>query len=287
MWKDRIEYFLRENIYPNIYAFHAQRKIKRKIELLKQEGLSLVIPPNKDLDLDAFSVELKEYQNQENDRGKVIDDKAKSSLIVVTLSITVMLAGLNFIKDAKITFGYPLFILVLLGVTYLVISGITAVKALNISEFFTLHPDDWLEQGQDKPTIIGLQRIPRIKMLYAVIKANELALTIRTNFVDATFIGIRNGITLLALAFIIAVGNIGNQVRFNTPPKNDDSEPSSSSSNSKQGLPSTSPIQGYSTQETPISNNNQSEANMPKTIANPDNEQSVNSSKANSTKGQR
>lgn len=232
--KDRINYFLRENIFPHIYAFHAQGKLRKKLDQLKQAGVNLVIPDSKVLDLEAFIAELKEYQDRENDRKKIIDDKAKSSLFVVTLSITVILAGLNFIKDGKVTFGPPLLLLVILGIVYFVLSGITAVRALNVHEFYTLHPDDWIAQDEGKPTVQSLQKLDRIKLLYTAIKANELALNIRTNFVDATFIGIRNGIMLLSLAFIIAVGNIGNQVRYTESLKNENSKYSSSNSNSEQ-----------------------------------------------------
>jgi hypothetical protein len=261
-------YFFRENIYPNIYAFLAQRKIKRRIEQLKQKGLNLVIPDSKELDLDEFNKELEEYRDSENDRKKVIDDKAKSSLFVVTLSITVILAGLNFIKDGKVTFRPPLLLLMIVGVAYFVLSAITAVRALNVREFYTLGPDDWIDQAQEQPTVMSLQKLTRVKMLYAAVKANELTLNIKTNFVDATFIGIRNGIILLSLAFIIAVGNIGNQVQFSDPPKSENLGQSSSKSDSKQEQTGESPALGINKQETTVSNNTQSGVVVPKNPTN-------------------
>ncbi|MDQ3820799.1 MAG: hypothetical protein M3362_24365 [Acidobacteriota bacterium] len=271
MLKDRISCFLRENIFPNIYAFYAQRKLRRKIYQLQQKGVNLVIPDNKELDLEAFIAELKDYQDKEDDRKKAIDDKAKSSLFVITLSLTVILAGLNFLKDGKATFRTPLLLLVILGIAYFVLSGITAVRALNVREFFALHPDDWIEQAQDQPTVVGLQKLDRIKWLYTAIKANEPALNIKTNFVDATFVGIRNGLVLLSLAFVIAVGNIGNQVRFIESPKSGDSVQSNSNRDSRQDQHGTPLIEGASTQEGTISNSKQSEVDATKGLNSPNN----------------
>lgn len=263
MTKDGVKYFIRDNVFPHFYAFHAQSKIKRKIARLWEEGLNLIIANNKGLDLDAFREELEASQDRENDRKKTIEDKAKSCLFIVTLSITVMLGGINFVKDGKVTFRLPLLLLVISGVVYLVLSGVTAVQALNIREFYTLHPDDWIEEGQGRRAVVGLQRLNRIKMLYAVIKANELVLNIRTNFVHAAFIGIRNGIILLALAFIIAVGNIGNQVRFTEPAGNEAAKKASHNSDPDPGQSGTPQAQGASTPEAIAPANPQSGANSP------------------------
>jgi len=288
MSKDGVKYFIRDNAFPHFYAFHAQSKIKRKIARLREEGLNLVIPNNKELDLDAFKEELGASQARENDRKKIIEDKAKSSLFIVTLSITVMLGGINFVKDGKATFRLPLLLLVILGVVYLVLSGVTAVQALNIREFYTLHPDDWIEHGQGRRAVVGLQRTNRIKMLYAVIKANELVLNIRTNFVRATFIGIRNGIILLALAFIIAVGNIGNQIRFNEPLGSEATKEAGHGAGPNQTQTDTPPAQGPATPKATGTANTRLGANRPESQTSSSGEpQGVSSPEPKAEKGRR
>lgn len=56
-------------------------------------------------DLNEFTDELETYLSRQDDRKKTIDDKAKSCLLVITVSATVALAGLNLFKEGPLLFG--------------------------------------------------------------------------------------------------------------------------------------------------------------------------------------
>src|SRR5919205_91144 len=211
MWST-LNGFLLQQVYPNLYAFHAKRKIQRKIAEMESNESRFSVGP--ELDLDSFLDELKDYAKREDDRKKVIDDKAKSSLLIITISSTLMLTGLTLIKEGKIHFRLPLLVIIFLGITYFVLSAITSVVALSPLAFYGSHPDEWIKEVNGKQTLTELKKLDRIHRLYYDIKLNEYVLNIRNNFVSATLIGIRNGVLLLSLAFGIALSNIGNQVKY-------------------------------------------------------------------------
>jgi hypothetical protein len=152
-----INSFFKQQIYPNLYAFYVGRKIRGQIDDLESKAPHFSVGP--DLDLDKALNELKEYVKREDDRKKVIDDKAKSSLLVITISSTILLTGLNLIKEGKISFRWPLLVIVLLGVIYFVLSAISSVEALTFSAFYGSYPDDWIIEIDEKKTITNLKNL--------------------------------------------------------------------------------------------------------------------------------
>lgn len=198
-------------MFPNLYSFYVERKIRQ--HFAKAEALDLDFAAEDPSDLEDFTIELEAYQERQDERRKTIDDKAKSCLFVITVSTTLMLAGLSFVKEGKISFGYPLLILIGLGTAFFIVSVITSVKAMNVIPLNITHPNDWIVSSNgDKP--ITIKKPDKTHLLYRITMLNDYELNIRANFVSATLTGIRNGVLLLSLAFGFAILNLGNQIKY-------------------------------------------------------------------------
>jgi len=153
-----------------------------------------------------------------------------------------MLAGLNLVKEGKVSFGYPLLILIILGSAFFLFSAITSVKALGFAPFNVSHPHDWVS-NKDNRSVVRLKKPDKTQLLYRIIELNDYELNIRANYVSATLTGIRNGVILLSLASGVALLNLGNQITYTqtTSVKNPTSSITAEQDNSK-GV-ETSPIQ--------------------------------------------
>lgn len=206
-----IKDFAVQQVLPNLYSFYAERKIRRQIKAFNDANTSFTSPEPGDLQ--DFTKELEAYQMRQDERRKTIDEKAKSSLLAVTVATTLMLSGLTLIKERKISFGYLLLLLIVTAIAYFTASAITAVRALNLSPLNITHPQDWIDaENAEGPTAI--KKPERTSLLYSIVSRNDFELNIRANFVSATLTAIRNGVFFLSLAFTIAILNLGNQVRY-------------------------------------------------------------------------
>lgn len=199
----RIQNFLEQNLIPNLYAFWAEKILRNKIKKLKEKEFNIKIGKNQDLD--EFVKELTEHHHKEIERKKVIEDKAKASLFIIALSITLILGSLGFIKGRGVTLEPYILLILTTGVIYLLLSGITSIRALNIREFYDIYLENRIEENRGNLNIMSLDNQDRIARFYKIINLNQLMTMIRSNYVYATFIGIRNGIILLSLFFILVV----------------------------------------------------------------------------------
>lgn len=203
--------FLQQNIYPHIYAFYAEKILKNKVHELKVN-----FKITEDQNLNEFIKELEDYHKKEVERKKLIEDKAKSSLFVIAISVTLILGSLNFFRDIK---GEPNFLYIIslfslfLGLIYLLLSGISSIQALTIKEFYDIYVDDRIEVTEGIQNIKNFDIKDQIEQIYKNIKLNQSITNIRSNYVSATFIGIRNGIILMSLFFIIAAGTVENNLQ--------------------------------------------------------------------------
>ncbi len=199
----RMKNFLDQNLIPNLYAFWAEKILRNKIKKLKEKEFNIKIGKNQDLD--EFVKELTEHHHKEIERKKVIEDKAKASLFIIALSITLILGSLGFIKGRGVTLEPHILLILTTGVIYLLLSGITSIRALNIREFYDIYLENRIEENRGNLNIMSLDNQDRIARFYKIINLNQLMTMIRSNYVYATFIGIRNGIILLSLFFILVV----------------------------------------------------------------------------------
>lgn len=78
--------------------------------------------------MDEFFEIVKKHHEKEFERKGVIEDKAKSSLFIVTLSITLILGSLSFVNSDKIMFPKFLLIFLIMGVIYIIFLELQLLK---------------------------------------------------------------------------------------------------------------------------------------------------------------
>ncbi|MBI4776443.1 MAG: hypothetical protein HY788_20090 [Deltaproteobacteria bacterium] len=202
-----IKDFLLQNLVPHFYAKAAERKIKKQQDLFEKENINFLA--NEDCDI--LRQALLSHNLKERERKRAIDDKAKASLSIVTLAITIVIASLSLLQNQKSIFDINPAALVLLifGVIYLLLSGITSMTALSIRKFYDVYIDEIVEKSGDSYNIKVQSDIEIINKLYKYVRSNQMITNITANYIYATFAGIRNGIILIGAFFIISVGSVG------------------------------------------------------------------------------
>ena len=84
---------------------------------------------------------------------------------------------------------------------------ITSIRALYLKGYNDIYIDGRLSGEYENLQIIVRSVEEEINILYECIKLNQILTNIKGNFVEVTFVGIRNGITLIAIFFTLAVLN--------------------------------------------------------------------------------
>lgn len=200
--------FILQQVAPHFYAFRAEKILTKKVRKLKETDYEII--QDNEPEPDEILKEINEFHQKEKDRKGTVEDKVKACLFIIALTITLILGSLNFIKgvDPATPFYLSGIVTLILGVIFLFLSGITAIKAFNIGEYHDIQIYDRVREDGTKLNIINTSKEEKISLLYKIIKLNQLTTNIRSNYVYATFIGIRNGIILISIFFILAVTNL-------------------------------------------------------------------------------
>ena len=138
------------------------------------------------------------YVAFEVERRKSIDDKAKANLVAITIGFAVVFASLNFVgtKKSDVVGGLweiSAFVLLILGVCYLIYGGLKAIDALQISRIYSPGPVD--ESGV-------CDAVRKINLLWCL-KQNESTTRLRTNAISVSYRSIRNGVISLAVLVLL------------------------------------------------------------------------------------
>jgi chromosome segregation ATPase len=199
--------FLLDQIATYVHACRAEKKLNSKIQEFKDKEFS-VENDNRDVTLELIN-ELKNFYQKEQDRKTTIETKAAASLFIIGLSVTLILGSLEFIRnfESGVVFKFIVFLILIVGVVYLLFSGVAALKALIIRELYDEDINDRIKEDKSKLNIEALGDKNRLVQFYRNIKLNQLVTNIRSNYVYATFIGIRNGIMLISIFFMVSAGH--------------------------------------------------------------------------------
>lgn len=140
------------------------------------------------------------YTANEAERRRSIDEKAKSNLMAITLSITLLIGGLisGGRREPNVSTSgawevLTLFLLVL-GVVYLMFSGLMAIDALRIMETDSPSPKD---EAKSSP----LQW--KALLLWSLEQNQQMSL-IRTNSISVSHQSMVNGIVCLAMYLMVS-----------------------------------------------------------------------------------
>lgn len=199
----KIKYFILQHIFPGFYATYANKIVAKNYE--KQN--------NFDVDLTAITAgQEKDYIEQvkadlkeQYDRKKIIEDKAKSLLFIITVSITAITFSLTYLNSLEINVPQTI-ALILLGVSiiYFVLGTIRALQTLNIRKFHVI-------QTAIEITDINYKLISKksdtdfLKELIKSKQQNDLINIQLSNYTYASFTLIRNGIILFVSFFIMTI----------------------------------------------------------------------------------
>ena len=144
---------------------------------------------------------LMRHLEEELARRKVIEEKAKTNVLGITLAFSAMLAGVALISSNS-TVSEPsidwqvwsLLALLFIGGLFLLAGGALALSALRIAKTYTWTLEDEVENTADETRAM--------KTLWYV-ELNQDGTRLKSNLVDASYRCIRNGVIALAAAAIV------------------------------------------------------------------------------------
>jgi len=205
----KIKYFILEQIFP---GFHAGRSNKKVTDTYNKQQ-------NFDVDLTAITGDKKEYIDQvkadlkdQHDRKKIIEDKAKSLLFIIAVSITAITFSLTYLNS--ITFNiYQIVALLFLGISilYFVQGVIKALQTLNIRQFHVIQAEIEITEQNFKLSAKQLDD-DFLKDLIKSKQQNDLINIRLSNYTFASFNLIRNGIIFFVVFFATTIcGNYFSQ----------------------------------------------------------------------------
>ena len=149
------------------------------------------------LELDA----LLRHLNEEQGRRQVIEDKAKTNILGITLAFTVILATVAFVpritevgKDIPDWGTWAFLALQLYGILSLLAGGFLALKTLRVARYYM-----WTLQDERN----YVTREDRNAEVSWYLRNNQMVSLLKTNFLDASYSCIRNGVAALALSAIL------------------------------------------------------------------------------------
>ncbi len=161
---------------------------------------------------------LMRHLEEELARRIVIEDKAKTNVLGITLAFSAMFAGIALISSSsavsEFSVHWPLWVFIaslFIGVLFLLLGGALALSALRIAKIYTWTLDDEVINTTDD--------IRAVRLLWYV-ELNQRATLLKTNQVDASYSCIRNGVISLAIAaiFIACSGALDMALTFGLCP---------------------------------------------------------------------
>ena len=144
---------------------------------------------------------LMRHLEEELARRQVIEDKAKTNVLGITLAFSAMFAGVALISSNSTVSGscvdwwvWVLLVLLFFGVLFLLAGGALALSALRIAKIYT-----WTLEDEAEHTVSETRAV-RILWYVAL---NREGTRLKTNQIDASYSCIRNGVMALAIAAIV------------------------------------------------------------------------------------
>jgi len=189
--------FIKQQLFPYFYARKVNGFLDRRYRKISKYNVSI----------DKESDTLKLIENIEKEiavqieRKNKLEDKAKSVLFIITLSITTITFLLSYSKDNSDEILS--LILLSLSVIFFITAGIQAISTLNVRRFHIIQQviaenGEYLTISEIKKDDKYLKDITKAKFL------NDIITTKISNSIFSAFILIRNGLVLY-LSFFISI----------------------------------------------------------------------------------
>jgi hypothetical protein len=208
-------------------AFKASRILRDS-----REELEVKVEEDQYPDVPKKSSVIGVLAEDEKTRRKTLEEKARGNLLALTVCSSLVFTGFSFMATQGVTYilwGHNILtVLFLLPVTYFVAAAISAVKALEIGEFYSTTIEDQALQ----PYSLKTKQLNYVKL-------NEISTLNKANWTTVSFSCLRNAvISLLLFVCLIAFSLSGH----NTIPKGQLASPQSSTGTaSPAGGPTNAP----------------------------------------------
>lgn len=190
-------------MFPFATLFKATKSINKKIEKLSKSTSEEpytyeYASNNKNIEDKVLLDTLKDTIENK----KILEDKAKSTLIAITISATLIINILKFLQDIKSNSVFLTLLLAIVGflsLLYMIAAGVLSLYSIGeINTVATMYPEDHLLPEQEKKTQIADN-----------IEHNYLNNLKRNNFMTTSYKCMISSISLLVVIFIISTIILG------------------------------------------------------------------------------
>ena len=176
-------------------------KIRQRIKALadaEQDSVS-----NDDISTLPPMHDMLQYLEKEMSRRRIIEDKAKTNALAITLALSAMLAGVALVGSLADSGGSPLDWLVwvviplqVTGIVFLLIGGLLALNALRVvpTQMWTVEDDKRNLKDEEQSSEIA-----------SFLVFNQHYTNIKSNHLETSYSCIRNGVIALAGSALAAV----------------------------------------------------------------------------------
>lgn len=194
---------IKNTVFPFPILLKASRSINNKIEKLSQstqeEPYTYEYASN---NKNIGEKVLLDTLNSTIENKKILEDKAKSTLIAITISSTLIVSILKFLQDIRDNSVFLTIVLLIIGflsLSYMIVAGLISLHSIGeINTVAIMYPEDYLLPEQEKKTQIADN-----------IEYNYLNNLKRNNFMGISFKCMMVSISLLVVVYIISSLSIG------------------------------------------------------------------------------
>jgi hypothetical protein len=195
--------FFQQQVFPGFYTEYVNKKFISKNYDSQQHfnvDISAVVGNEKD-----YIEQLEKDLENQLDRKKRIEDKAKSLLFIIAVVVTAITFSLTYLKSLQLNIYQAISILILFfSVIYLVFGAIRALQALNIRQFHITQAN--IDNDNNKFILnVNQSDIDYLKDIIKSKRLNDLINIRLSNYTYASFNLIRNGIILFVVFFISTI----------------------------------------------------------------------------------
>jgi hypothetical protein len=196
--------FAGRQIYPHVVVFVHERFMRKKLEETKDR---LFVAQSDDTP-EIVIQELRADYERELERRYRIIDKGKGAFLIIGVTVGIMTGTISYVLDHS-EIGTLHRILVGVAILSLVLCSIALTAALTLRERYGIFLDSMITENNSILSIVSMSRKQLVEYLYHAGKLNQIGTTIIANYVDASYVGIRNSLILLALVCGLALSPSG------------------------------------------------------------------------------
>jgi len=147
---------------------------------------------------DTLALDMLQAQyDAEDSRRRTIEEKARANLLAITIGLTILVGGPASLVEqlhssaATTWVPLPVFVLLFAAASYFLWAGYMALEAIRLRQWYVLTLEEALEP---------LER--RKERLWWYVDLNQRATLLRSNALEASFSGIRCGMTALGILLV-------------------------------------------------------------------------------------